>query len=223
MDNVDILKIQVNSIYRQLEQYHALTSYLQPPYPFPPMRGWAISPDFGRLIMDTVTEFKPRTIVELGSGVSSLILGLLAGKQKIERIISIDHDPKYCDVTRKRLKHYHLTKQVELFCCPLKSVHSPQGEAYQWYDLSVISFPEKIDLLLVDGPPGNLQPQSRYMALPALKAKLSDTSVILLDDAGRPDEQKIIGRWLNEMPGFSAEMHPCEKGAARLLKLASAG
>lgn len=207
----------INNLYKQLEQYHALVDYLKPPYPLPPMRGWAISPDFGRLIIDTVNEHKPKTIVELGSGVSTLMLGLIKEKAGIEEIISVDHDDKFCEETRRRLVNFGIDQNISLNFCPLKEQAAPNGDKYQWYDISGVKFPKKIDLLIVDGPPGNLQPLSRYMAYPAFADNLSKGSLILVDDAAREDEQNMVKKWASENPGIMAEGVPCEKGAIKVL------
>ena len=62
--------------------------------------------------------------------------------------------------------------------------------------------PGRIDLLVVDGPPGLLRPQARYPALPVLRERLSPGASILLDDTHRADEREIVRRWLDEVEGL---------------------
>ena len=64
-----------------------------------------------------------------------------------------------------------------------------------WYDLSKAVVPNSVDLLLVDGPPGEVGPQSRYPAFPLLEQFLSDSALIVLDDGRRQEEQQIVTRW----------------------------
>jgi hypothetical protein len=71
-------------------------------------------------------------------------------------------------------------------------------------------------MLIIDGPPGNIQHLARYPALPLLFHLLSDDVVVLLDDAFRADEREIVKRWLKEFGGFSLEEIDAEKGAAIL-------
>jgi len=52
-----------------------------------------------------------------------------------------------------------------------------------------------IDILVIDGPPAETQPQSRYPAYPVLRPQMSGTAVILLDDSGREDEREAVRRW----------------------------
>jgi hypothetical protein len=72
---------------------------------------------------------------------------------------------------------------------------------------------QPIDLLVVDGPPGNIQKQSRYPALPLFYRQLSDRSTIILDDGLREDEQRIVARWEREFDNLSIQFLSLEKGA----------
>ena len=72
---------------------------------------------------------------------------------------------------------------------------------------------QPIDLLVVDGPPGNIQSLSRYPALPLLYRHLSDRSIVILDDGHRDDEKKIVALWEKEFSNLSPEFLDLEKGA----------
>ena len=49
-----------------------------------------------------------------------------------------------------------------------------------------------------------------------LHDKLSNNAVVILDDAGRKDEQKIVAMWLEEFPDFEHEYLPTKKGISIL-------
>jgi hypothetical protein len=63
---------------------------------------------------------------------------------------------------------------------------------------------KEVDVLVVDGPPGDTGLLARYPAVPVLRKAMSPTCVVLLDDANRADEQAIGKRWA-EVLGGSAE------------------
>jgi hypothetical protein len=71
-------------------------------------------------------------------------------------------------------------------------------------------------MLIIDGPPGLTQELARYPALPILLRMLSDDAVILLDDASRTDEAKIVKLWQKEFTDFIIEEIEAEKGAVVL-------
>jgi hypothetical protein len=89
------------------------------------------------------------------------------------------------------------------------------NEDYLWYCLDEI--PEQsIDMLVIDGPPGYIQPLSRYPALPLLFDKLADQCMVFMDDAARDDEKKIVERWLSEIPGIEHQYIKTERGCSML-------
>ena len=47
-------------------------------------------------------------------------------------------------------------------------------------------------MLIVDGPAETTEPLIRYPAVPVLYDRLSDDAVILLDDADRTEEERIV-------------------------------
>jgi len=54
-----------------------------------------------------------------------------------------------------------------------------------------------------------------------MKILLSDDSVVLLDDAVRPDERQIIKLWQEEFPGFAREDIDAEKDITILRRVRS--
>ena len=60
------------------------------------------------------------------------------------------------------------------------------------------SMPDKFGLVICDGPPGNTI-GGRYGLIPVMRTRLSKGTLILLDDASRPDEQNIAERWRQEL------------------------
>ena len=108
--------------------------------------------------------------------------------------------------TAQSLEQTELADWVQLVETPL--VEQQFGDrAVQWYDLAPLlrNLPEKIDLLFIDGPPGRMQPLSRYPALPVLGPHLSPQALVVVDDGGREDETRMIELWRElDMP-FDSE------------------
>ena len=68
-------------------------------------------------------------------------------------------------------------------------------------------------MLIVDGPAESTEPVIRYPAVPMLHDRLSDDSVILLDDADGTEEERIVALWLEQFEDLTAEKLPLENGA----------
>ncbi len=155
--------------------------------------------------MRHILQCKPKTVVELGSGRSSVILGYALEQIHGAQLFSIEHHPDYLRATQSALDEHALTPHVKLVECPL-SRQEIGGEEWLWYTLPRPFPAPNIDLLIVDGPPGYLEPCIRYPALPLLLQYFSANTVIMLDDANRPDEQGILARWLAEYPDIDARV-----------------
>lgn len=209
----------VENTYWQLEALFSLFALLPIRAPLPPMRAWAISPDFARTLLSLLLTYRPLTIVELGGGVSSLITGYALEKLGTGHLTTIEHLRPFADQVRRNLDLHGLTARVQVIDVPLIAIESA-GQAWTWYDPAALADLSAIDLLVIDGPPqqDNSQPHARYPALPCLFDRLQPGGLILLDDADRADEQQIVQRWLNEFPLEQIKTDPTEKGAVLLRK-----
>ncbi len=204
-----------DNLYQQLEALTSIISFLPLRMPLPPMRGWAISPDFGILLINEILKHKPRLVLELGSGVSTLLAGYCLEKTASGKLVSYDHDLNYSEQTRTTVTDHALDHLTEIIHAPLTKLALDRGE-WDWYDTARMGQDSKIDLLVIDGPPGQIQKISRYPALPVLHEQLADNAVILLDDAARTDESSIVDMWTQEFPEFEYEYRSAEKGASVL-------
>jgi len=180
--------------------------------PIQPMTGWAATPELAVTVLRQIIFNKPNTILELGSGVTTLINGYGLEKYNSDGLlISLDHSSEYTEITRKELHLHELNNYVNLQFTPLKDIEL-NNEYFRWYDLSNFSPEIKIDLLIVDGPPVNTVEYARYPALPLLADYLSKSCTIIIHDTNRKEETGIVKRWLKEFPEFTADIHQTDKG-----------
>ncbi len=211
------LQIENFHHYRQLESIASLHALIKIRQPLPPMRLWAISPDFALLVATMIKEHRPKHIVELGSGTSTVISSYsleLVGQGKVT---SYDHQQEFVDTSRRMIKRHELDTIATIRHAPLTDVDIDSDD-WRWYDLEMMSDLRDIDLLIVDGPPEVRGKLSRYPALPALFDQLRDGAIILIDDVMREAETQMINRWLDEFDLEVIEVIPNEKGAAVLKK-----
>jgi predicted O-methyltransferase YrrM len=198
--------------YRQIESLFSLFAVLDVSHPLPPMRGWAISPDFGALMVSLILERKPRSILETGSGVSTLLAAYALKRIGSGRILSLEHDQAYAAASAEQVARHGLESFASVRHAPLRTLVFEE-RSWLWYDPALLTDVEAVDLAVIDGPPGNLQPLSRYPALPVLASRLSPDAVIVMDDYRRRDEREVASRWLREFEEFGAREEPAEKGA----------
>jgi len=171
---------------------------------------WSAASDFLALISDYCLQEKPQVIVECSSGTSSLVLSQCCKLNRGGRVFSLENGEEYAVKTTAQLAYFSLTDYCEVIHAPLQDT-PVADEGFQWYTLNALPA-IKIDMLVIDGPPGFLQKHSRYPALPMLSERLAEHCAVFLDDAARDDEQALVQRWLAAYPNFQAEYIDNERG-----------
>lgn len=165
--------------------------------PLPPVGGWALTAASLLEVWHLVETHRPRTIVECGSGTSTLWLAYAARHIGGARVVALDHDARFAAATRALLERHGLGEFAEVRHAPLREVRVGE-EVLSWYDTEQLTDVASVELLLVDGPPKWTGAQARYPALPVLRDRLAPGALILADDAQRPEERRTIRRWRAE-------------------------
>jgi predicted O-methyltransferase YrrM len=181
---------------------------LNQPYPMPFGGSWALTPDAAAILAREIAIRRPKTIVELGSGVSTVMVGRLLQQMGCGHLISLDHDPDWARETRRNIQANGLQNYVEVLDAPLVKQQF-DGKDFVWYQIpEQLRHIEQIDMLTVDGPPQTTDAAilARYPALPAFITQFSENAVIYIDDAKRDTEQKMIKEWQQLYPGWKPKM-----------------
>ncbi len=162
--------------------------------PWPPPGGWALGADAIAWLLRELHSRNHHVVVELGPGTSSVILGSCGNDLEL---IGIEHDKRFVDSVAKQLS-LHSLDTYRLESIGLKPrIH--ENRTVQWYDDSILDVvPEQIDVLIVDGPPNWTGGGNRSPAWHVLKHRMPNGSLLVVDDAHRRDERKMLERWLSE-------------------------
>jgi methyltransferase family protein len=194
-----------------------LVAALGPRVPLPRPGGWAASADLLVELSTRVIQEQPRLVVELGSGLSTIVTALMLREIQGARLVSIDHDTDYALRTRSRLADHHLSECVEVRAAPLVET-TEFGRPMLWYDTRRLGDLVGIDLLVVDGPPLPVAADVRYPSLPFFWGRLRPGACVILDDTIREEERAIVERWRREFPGIEVQQLDLEKGAVVIRK-----
>ena len=122
---------------------------------------------------EVVEKRRPKTIVELGSGMSTLWLAYALESLGEGRVIALDHDEHHFAETVAEVRH-----------APLGDAGLPDHDT-PWYTTSAFEDLDAVDLLLVDGPPQATGKSARYPDMPAFLPKLAAGAFVILDDIDR--------------------------------------
>ena len=179
---------------------------------------WSLTPATLLGIAREVVSARLGSVVELGSGASTAALAAL-GRDfgHPTSVVSFDQDASWLSRTRELLR--------VVGGCEVRLVHAPlatdPGWPSPWYDQDLVlaAAPDRIDLLLVDGPVGSADLPVRAPALDVLGDRLAPGGCIVLDDAGRPEESAIVQRWTAPgQPAAEFTIEPLDRGRAVLLR-----
>jgi hypothetical protein len=197
----------VDATYAQVEALIGLYREIDGLAALPPMRRWAISPDAARELRNLVVAHRPALTLELGSGISTILIAMELQRLGSGSIVAFEHDPLYWAETRDRIEAHGLGDVASVRLAPLVP-HEIDGTTYRWYDIDVATLPGPVELVVVDGPPETTGPGARFPALPVLRSVSADRCLFFLDDYVRPDEQAMVQRWITrhgaELRGFSS-------------------
>lgn len=146
------------------------------------------------LMVAAVREFRAASGdgVECGSGLSTVVLGVYA-EALDRRWWALDQYPPWAARVSDSLDRLGIAA-ARVLDAPLTSY-----EGYDWYRIPA-ELPAAIDFVLCDGPPadGEQVQLARYGLVPTLGDRFADDVTILLDDAARPGEQKVLELWRGE-------------------------
>jgi hypothetical protein len=140
-------------------------------------------------VLRVICQFKPKFILELGAGQTSLLLDRVARAGILEsKILTVEHDPLWSAHIGGQVRHR--IQRLDL------KPHQDDGLRYVGYDIGALALDEPIDMLLVDGPPGGEArlKHSRHGCIGLLKRLNPGGFVVIVDDAERSGEAKLCGR-----------------------------
>jgi len=161
----------------------------------PHLGSWKADTYLLHRIVDIIAETRPATVVELGSGATSLVIAKALTQHGAGKLHSYDQHAPFVAAMGTWLAEHALTAAFH---------HAPLGQRDVrwpglWYNLTAV--PGSIDLLVIDGPPWAVHPFARGMA-ERLFPLIAPGGMVLLDDAARPGERYVAHRWKKAWPEF---------------------
>ena len=124
-----------------------------------------------------------------------LVGGIFTERDLLVRVVHAGRDPKSTPISLV------MTRDVR-FVTPGTTVEAA---------LSLIHVNRHRHLLVIDGPPWTLNPFVRGRA-EQLFERIVPGGIVLLDDAARPGERVVAGRWRRDWPNFRFTLLPGAKG-----------
>ncbi len=168
-------------------------SWIQPP---PGSSNWPLAPDALRLLMAVARAVGARHVIEFGSGLSTRALArVLSESGAGGAISSIDHDPEYGAAARCAFEADPPGRARVRFQIAPVVMRDCGGELLPVYSVNPARLAARrpADVALIDGPPELLggRQGTLYQLMPFVRSG----TIVLLDDAGRWHERRILRAW----------------------------
>jgi hypothetical protein len=161
---------------------------------------WAAEADFAGMIVRELETTRPALVVECGSGSTTLIIASRLRRLGSGRLISLEHEGAYAELTRRALEEAGLSDIASVVEAPLREQRFGD-RVVEWYDRVVVdeAIGGPIDVVVVDGPP-QVRPWARWPALEVFHGRLGPRFVALLDDGRTRETTKAVHAWVDEFP-----------------------
>lgn len=161
----------------------------------PHLGSWKADTYLLHRIVDVIEATRPATVVELGSGATSLVIAKALALHGGGALHSYDQHAPFVAAMGDWLAEHGLAAAFHHAPLTTRDARWPG----LWYTLAEV--PASIDLLVIDGPPWAVHPFARGMA-ERLFARIAPGGTVLLDDAARPGERHVARRWRKTWPEF---------------------
>jgi len=199
---VGSMNVKIDNLVRRVNETESTLQEMiniRPLLDGPPLDygGWAMDPHLGKTLAQIIARHEPESILECGSGTSTVFMAQCL-KREITggHVVALEHLERFAGETRQLLKEHKVEEYGEVITASMEQ-RSVDGRKQPWYGVDLHQLEEKcpIDLLVVDGPPGDTSPRARFPALPLLHEYVSDDCIVILDDGDREEEVGIAKEW----------------------------
>ncbi len=176
-----------------------------------PTGGWSIPLDTAHALAALFAEAAPMRVLELGSGVSTVLLAALCAESgRAARVVSLEERPRYAARTQRLLATFGLDGYASVLTAPVRLTRFAnwRGFSYQPNEslLRQALGGRAVDFLFVDGPAswGRGRGDCRYSALPLVWPWAAVRLMFAIDDAWRRRDFAILERW-QQLPGVTVD------------------
>ena len=197
-EGVDLGTMKINDTYAL-----AIIQNILHEGPYLALNGGAIRPLGLAYILNEILINKRENVLEVGSGISTILMARLIKKNCLNtKIHSIEHNKKWCNQLQEILEYEKLEDYVNIIHCGLNIIEDKYAK--KWYDIKKDKFKNlKFDFVIIDGPPANQASlrMSRYPIINFIEDKLqNDDFCIFLDDVNRKGEKILAQDLVSKFP-----------------------
>ncbi len=214
------IRLHIGNIERQLKSVQSAVTVskirtIQPVF----FGRHAVEADFIELVAEIIRRGSVSSVLELGSGTTTHYIATLIPCAKDGGVLlSLEENSAWAQLVKSEIDIQGIDKPHDLKAL-VNIVHAPlvpyRDSNLLFYDLRSVSNwhcgkTGNFDLIVIDGP-GDVC--YRRPAFDALRAVISDSTVMILDDGNHPHIRETVQLWLKKEPSLSARYYDTVKGS----------
>lgn len=181
---------------------------ITPRQPLPPFGKWSIEPSLADHLADLILQEKPKNILELGSGLSTVLMAYALEANGEGKVLALEDDNLYVDRTREWIEFHGLSKIAKVEHAPIRNITiTYDHHIYPWYSVDGHLKGAEFDFVLVDGPASNLGTMARWPAYFVLRPHLAHNAIIVCDDMTRQHEDMMVRHWREQEEFEYTDLH----------------
>ncbi len=186
--------------------------------PMPSFTKFTVEPALAEHLYRLVTDLRPKHILELGCGLSTLVMSYALEETGQGSLEAFEQDQNHAEAVRGWLHAHQLDYVAAIHHTPIRNHVVPfDGMAYPWYSFEAhVGVAHPFDFVFIDGPSGHSAAMARWPAYFLLRPYLMPDAVLVADDMERPQEHASISHWLDNDSHLSAQFLKTERGAVIL-------
>lgn len=165
---------------------------------------WAMKPWKLEFLIGLIEKKPPRCVLELGSGVTTLVLAALAEKHGFE-LLSLENYHGSIGRLHRLSGGLDCARHIRVQQCVLGRKRSPGGASYFWFNANLEAYRGRFDFVVVDAPAGRLV--GRRGTLPEIEPYLAEGHRIVLDDCNRRHERACLAEWGGRYPALNVRQY----------------
>lgn len=157
--------------------------------------GWAneeysANLEYLQLCLEYATHAK-QPILECGSGLSTILLGLIA-RDTGTTVWTLEHISSWYKLVQQYLHEFQIDN-VNILLSPPKKYGN-----LNWYDVPMNVLPDQFSLVICDGHPSSKW-EEQYNIFPVMKHKFMSGCTVLLDTGNQDPGQVYMSHWATEL------------------------
>jgi hypothetical protein len=179
-----------------------LNSVLEPSVPIWYSRayqGYTISPEMLAEVFNRIVKEKPRAILEIGSGLSTLVASYAVQKNGFGQVVSWDVVEPRASRVRELLDSHDQKSHVKVVSLSPFDKQDASDEIL-WDDGHA---PEKIDFLIVDATSDSSKNPEHMKAVETVKPMLAIGCTIFIHDSFEARDREAVAEWMSEIRELS--------------------